>query len=57
MRLPLEGTLLEKLRKIEALHAGTKVVAGHSEGRKSGRVSLGLSAFLAAARSLASLAR
>lgn len=32
-------------------------VAGHSEGRKSGRVSLGLSAFLAAARSLASLAR
>jgi len=23
--LPLEGTLLEKLRKIEALHAGTKV--------------------------------
>jgi hypothetical protein len=25
MRLPLEGTLLEKLRKIEALHAGTKV--------------------------------
>jgi len=32
-------------------------VAGHSEGRKSGRASLGLSAFLAAARSLASLAR
>ena len=25
MRLPLEGTLLEKLRKIEALHAGTKM--------------------------------
>lgn len=25
MRLPLEGTLLEKLRKIEALHAGTKI--------------------------------
>ena len=25
MKLPLEGTLLEKLRKIEALHAGTKV--------------------------------
>lgn len=25
MLLPLEGTLLEKLRKIEALHAGTKV--------------------------------
>lgn len=23
--LPLEGTLLEKLRKIEALHAGTNV--------------------------------
>ena len=23
--LPLEGTLLEKLRKIEALHAGTKI--------------------------------
>ncbi len=30
MRLPLEGTLLEKLRKIEALHAGTKV-AGERE--------------------------
>jgi hypothetical protein len=25
MTLPLEGTLLEKLRKIEALHAGTKI--------------------------------
>jgi hypothetical protein len=32
-------------------------VADHSEGRKSGRASLGLSAFFAAARSLASLAR
>ena len=35
----------------------TAHVAGHSEARKSGRVSLGLSAFFAAARSLASLAR
>ena len=35
----------------------SEAVAGHSEGRKSGRVSWGLSAFFAAARSLASLAR
>ena len=31
--LPLEGTLLEKLRKIEALHAGTKV-AGEREAAR-----------------------
>jgi hypothetical protein len=33
MRLPLEGTLLEKLRKIEALHAGTSV-AGEREAAR-----------------------
>lgn len=31
--LPLEGTLLEKLRKIEALHAGT-TVAGEKEAAR-----------------------
>jgi hypothetical protein len=31
--LPLEGTLLEKLRKIEALHAGTNV-AGEKEAAR-----------------------
>jgi hypothetical protein len=33
MVLPLEGTLLEKLRKIEALHAGTKI-AGEREAAR-----------------------
>jgi hypothetical protein len=35
MRLPLEGTLLEKLRKIEALHAGTKVDGEREEARRA----------------------
>ncbi len=35
MRLPLEGTLLEKLRKIEALHAGTKVAGEREAARRA----------------------
>jgi len=35
MRLPLEGTLLEKLRKIEALHAGTKVDGEREAARRA----------------------
>lgn len=35
MRLPLEGTLLEKLRKIEALHAGTKVEGEREAARRA----------------------
>jgi hypothetical protein len=33
--LPLEGTLLEKLRKIEALHAGTKVEGEREAARRA----------------------
>lgn len=33
--LPLEGTLLEKLRKIEALHAGTTVVGEREAARRA----------------------
>jgi hypothetical protein len=33
--LPVEGTLLEKLRKIEALHAGTKVEGERSAARRA----------------------
>jgi hypothetical protein len=40
MRLPLEGTLLEKLRKIKALHAGTKV-DGEREAARRAAVPLG----------------
>src|SRR5271156_4916720 len=35
MRLPLEGTLLEKLRKIEALHAGTNVDGEREAARRA----------------------
>lgn len=35
MRLPLEGTLLEKLRKIEALHAGTTVDGEREAARRA----------------------
>jgi hypothetical protein len=35
MRLPLEGTLLEKLRKIEALYAGTKVDGEREAARRA----------------------
>lgn len=35
MRLPLEGTLLEKLRKIEALHAGTSVDGEREAARRA----------------------
>ncbi len=35
MRLPLEGTLLEKLRKIEALHAGTKMDGEREAARRA----------------------
>ncbi len=35
MRLPLEGTLLEKLRKIEALHAGTRVDGEREAARRA----------------------
>lgn len=35
MRLPLEGTLLEKLRKIEALHAGTAVEGEREAARRA----------------------
>ncbi len=34
--LPLEGTLLEKLRKIEALHAGTNVDGEREAARRGG---------------------
>jgi hypothetical protein len=33
--LPLEGTLLEKLRKIEALHVGTKVDGEREAARRA----------------------
>lgn len=33
--LPLEGTLLEKLRKIEALHAGTKIDREREAARRA----------------------
>jgi hypothetical protein len=33
--LPLEGTLIEKLRKIEALHAGTKVDGEREAARRA----------------------
>jgi hypothetical protein len=33
--LPLEGTLLEKLRKIEALHAGTNVAGEREAARRA----------------------
>ena len=33
--LPLEGTLLEKLRKIEALHAGTTVAGEREAARRA----------------------
>jgi hypothetical protein len=33
--LPLEGTLLEKLRKIEALHAGTAVEGERESARRA----------------------
>jgi len=35
MLLPLEGTLLEKLRKIEALHAGTNVDGEREAARRA----------------------
>jgi len=35
MRLPLEGTLLERLRKIEALHAGTKIDGEREAARRA----------------------
>jgi hypothetical protein len=35
VRLPLEGTLLEKLRKIEALHAGTKIDGEREAARRA----------------------
>src|SRR5687767_11834400 len=35
MVLPLEGTLLEKLRKIEALYAGTKVEGEREAARRA----------------------
>lgn len=35
MRLPVEGTLLEKLRKIEALHAGTKIDGEREAARRA----------------------
>jgi hypothetical protein len=35
MRLPLEGTLLEKLRKIEALHAGTRIDGEREAARRA----------------------
>jgi hypothetical protein len=35
MRLPLEGTLLEKLRKIEALHAGTTIDGEREAARRA----------------------
>ena len=35
MRLPLEGTLLEKLRKIEALHAGTAIAGEREAARRA----------------------
>jgi hypothetical protein len=35
MKLPLEGTLLEKLRKIEALHAGTRVDGEREAARRA----------------------
>lgn len=35
MKLPLEGTLLEKLRKIEALHAGTKIDGEREAARRA----------------------
>lgn len=35
MRLPLEGTLLEKLRKIEALHAGTRMDGEREAARRA----------------------
>jgi len=33
--LPLEGTVLEKLRKIEALHAGTKIDGEREAARRA----------------------
>jgi hypothetical protein len=33
--LPLERTLLEKLRKIEALHAGTKIEGEREAARRA----------------------
>ena len=33
--LPLEGTLLEKLRKIEALHAGTTIDGEREAARRA----------------------
>jgi hypothetical protein len=33
--LPLEGTLLEKLRKIEALHAGTNIDGEREAARRA----------------------
>lgn len=35
VRLPLEGTLLEKLRKIEALHAGTAIAGEREAARRA----------------------
>jgi len=35
MRLPLEGTLLEKLHKIEALHAGTTIDGERGAARRA----------------------
>jgi hypothetical protein len=35
--LPREGSLLEKLRKIEALYAGTKVDGEREAGESRGR--------------------
>jgi hypothetical protein len=35
--LPLEGTLVEKLRKLEALHAGTKIDGEREAARHTRR--------------------
>jgi hypothetical protein len=35
--LPLEGTLLEKLRKIEALHAGTNISGEREAARRAAK--------------------
>ncbi len=36
--LPLEGTLVEKLRKLEALHAGTKIDGEREAARRAERI-------------------
>jgi hypothetical protein len=49
--LPLEGTLLEKLRKIEALHAGTTVDGEREAARRAAeRIRAASRNFVAASR-------